>query len=118
MPTIVLHQPQDLVNIAAAVRAMANMGLERLTLVDPAEFDTRRITGIAHRTEPIVEAARLASTLEEALAEATYVVGTSARARTRRCSSTSRWRCRSFMRSPAARCGGPPVGHSMFGVGP
>ena len=84
MPTIVLHQPQDLVNIAAAVRAMANMGLERLTLVDPAEFDTRRITGIAHRTEPIVEAARLASTLEEALAEATYVVGTSARARTRR----------------------------------
>ena len=82
MPTIVLHQPQDLVNIAAAVRAMANMGLERLTLVDPAEFDTRRITGIAHRTEPVVEAARLAGTLEEALADATYVVGTSARPRT------------------------------------
>ena len=82
MPTIVLHQPQDLVNIAAAVRAMANMGLERLTLVDPAEFDTRRITGIAHRTEPIVEAARQAATLEEALADATYVVGTSARPRT------------------------------------
>ena len=81
-PTIVLHQPQDLVNIAAAVRAMANMGLTQLTLVDPAEFDARRITGIAHRTEPIVEAARLADTLEEALADATYVVGTSARPRT------------------------------------
>ena len=79
---VVLHQPQDLVNIAAAVRAMANMGIERLTLVDPAEFDPRRITGIAHRTEPIVEAARLTATLEEALADATYVVGTSARPRT------------------------------------
>lgn len=80
--SVVLHQPQDLVNIAAAVRAMANMGLERLTLVEPAEFDTRRITGIAHRTEPIVEAATLSPSLEEALAGATYVVGTSARPRT------------------------------------
>ena len=80
--TVVLHEPQDLVNIAAAVRAMANMGLERLTVVDPAEFDPRRITGIAHRTEPIVEAATLAGSLEEALAGATYVVGTSARPRT------------------------------------
>ena len=80
--TVVLHQPQDLVNIATAVRAMANMGLERLTVVDPAEFDPWRITGIAHRTEPIVEAVTLADTLEEALAEATYVVGTSARPRT------------------------------------
>lgn len=80
--TVVLHQPQDLVNIAAAVRAMANMGLDRLTVVDPAEFDPRRITGIAHRTEPIVEAATQAGSLEEALADATCVVGTSARPRT------------------------------------
>ena len=82
--TIVLHEPQDRVNIAAAVRAMANMGLQQLTLVDPAEFDSRRIRGIAHRTEPIVEAATLAGSLEEALADATYVVGTSARPRTAR----------------------------------
>ncbi len=80
--TIVLHQPQDLVNIGGVVRAMANMGLERLTVVDPAEFDPRRITGIAHRTGHIVEQARVATTLEEALAGATYVVGTSARPRT------------------------------------
>ena len=82
--TVVLHQPRDLVNIATAVRAMANMGLERLTVVDPADFDPRRITGIAHRTEPIVETAVLAGSLEEALADATYVVGTSARPRTAR----------------------------------
>lgn len=80
--TIVLHQPQDLVNIGGVVRAMANMGLERLTVVDPAEFDPWRITGIAHRTGHIVEHARVAATLEDALADATYVVGTSARPRT------------------------------------
>jgi len=79
--TVVLHEPRDLVNIAAAVRAMANMGLERLTVIDPAEFDPRRITGIAHRTGRIVEAATQAGSLEEALAGATYVVGTSARPR-------------------------------------
>ena len=80
--TVVLHEPQDLVNIAGVVRAMANMGLERLTLVDPAEFDPWRITGIAHRTGHIVENARVAATLEDALAGATCVVGTSARPRT------------------------------------
>lgn len=82
--TVVLHQPQELVNIATAVRAMANMGLERLAVVDPAEFDPRRITGIAHRTERIVEAARVVPSLDDALADATYVVGTSARPRTAR----------------------------------
>ncbi len=81
-PAVVLHQPQDLVNIAGVVRAMANMGLSRLTVVDPAEFDPRRITGIAHRTGHIVDRIRQADTLDEALAGATYVVGTSARART------------------------------------
>lgn len=81
---VVLHQPQDLVNVAGVVRAMANMGLERLTLVDPAHFDRRRITGIAHRTDEVVDRIRLAATLEDALADATYVVGASARPRTAR----------------------------------
>ena len=80
--TIVLHQPQDVVNIGGVVRAMSNMGLDRLAIVDPAEFDPRRITGIAHRTQHIVDRARITASLEEALADATYVVGTSARART------------------------------------
>lgn len=80
--TIVLHEPQDLVNIAGAVRAMSNMGLAQLTLVDPAEFDPRRIVGIAHRTEHIVEGARIVGSLEEAVADSTCVVGTTARPRT------------------------------------
>ena len=53
---IVLDHTQDLVNIAAVIRGMRNMGLSRIHLVQPEEFDAWRITGIAHRTDAIVEA--------------------------------------------------------------
>ena len=79
---VVLCEPQDVVNIAAVVRAMKNMGLRRLRLVAPADFDAWRIEGIAHRTTDVVEATEVHPTLEAALADATFVLGTSARART------------------------------------
>ena len=42
---IVLDQPKDLVNIAGVIRAMMNMGLTRLRVVRPDEFDGWRIGG-------------------------------------------------------------------------
>ena len=79
---IVLHEPQNLVNIAGVVRGMKNMGLHDLRLVRPADFDAWRIGGIAHRSNDVVEGTQLFDTLGEALADAVYVVGTTARART------------------------------------
>lgn len=79
---VVLDHPKDLVNIAGAVRVMMNFGLSRLRLVEPDEFDTWRIGGIAHRSNELTEAATLHGTLDEALADATFIVGTTARART------------------------------------
>ncbi len=79
---VVLHEPRQLVNIAGVVRAMANMGLAELILVNPADYDPWRITGIAHRTDHIVERTRQADSLDEALHDSTWVVGTSARPRT------------------------------------
>jgi TrmH family RNA methyltransferase len=79
---VVLDEPQDLVNIAGVVRAMKNMGLRELRLVRPAEFDPWRITGIAHRSEDLVEGARTFDRLDEALEDCVHVVGTTARART------------------------------------
>jgi len=79
---VVLDEPQNVVNIAGGVRAMKNMGLSRLRLVRPADFDPYRIEGIAHRSEDVVEATEIYDTLEEALADTVHVVGTSARART------------------------------------
>jgi len=79
---VVLDEPQDVVNIAGVVRAMMNMGLSQLRLVNPAEFDTWRIEGIAHRSDEITAAARVFATLDEAIADARFVVGATARART------------------------------------
>ena len=81
---IVLHEPQDLVNIALVVRAMKNMGLSRLRLVDPAEFDAWRVTGIAHDTEDVVERIRIFDDLPSALADVGYALGATARRRSTR----------------------------------
>ncbi len=79
---VVLNEPQNLVNIAGVVRAMKNMGLWRLRLVRPAEFDSWRIGGIAHRSQDVLDEAEIMDSLAGALADAVYVVGTTARART------------------------------------
>ncbi len=79
---VVLDEPQDLVNIASVVRAMMNMGLWHLRLVEPAEFDAYRIAGIAHRSEALLDRARLYRTLSDAIGDASVVVGTTARPRT------------------------------------
>ena len=81
---IVLHEPQDVVNIALVIRAMKNMGLSRLRLVNPAEFDARRIDGIAHDTEDVVERIRIFDDLPSALADVSYVLGATARRRSTR----------------------------------
>jgi len=78
---VVLWQPQDPVNIAATIRAMKNFGLHRLRLVAPAVWEPWRIEGIAHGTQDVVAATTLFSTLEEALADCTFVLGTTARPR-------------------------------------
>jgi tRNA/rRNA methyltransferase/tRNA (cytidine32/uridine32-2'-O)-methyltransferase len=78
---VVLWQTQDHVNIAGTVRAMKNFGLSRLRLVSPALWDPWRIEGIAHDTKEIVERAELFDDLDAALADCTYVVGMTARAR-------------------------------------
>lgn len=79
---VVLDEPQDLVNIAGVIRAMKNMSLSRLRLVRPDEFDAHRIAGIAHRSEDLIEATRHFDSLEEAVADAVHVLGTTARGRT------------------------------------
>ncbi len=82
--TIVLHEPQDLVNIALVIRAMKNMGLRRLRLVKPEEFDAWRITGIAHDTDDLVETVEIYDHLSEALADIQYALAATARRRASR----------------------------------
>lgn len=79
--TVVLCEPQSLMNIAHVVRAMTNFGARELRLVRPAEFDVHRITGIAHQSQELVSRAERVPSLDEALADATFVVGFTARQR-------------------------------------
>jgi TrmH family RNA methyltransferase len=78
---VVLHRPQQVRNIGAAVRAMKNMGLARLRLVQPAPFDPADILGIAHRSEDILAQLEVFETLDDALADARFVAGTTGRPR-------------------------------------
>lgn len=82
MIRVILHEPQELPNIAQVVRAMKNFSLSDLTLVDPREYDAWRVEGIAHRTRDIIDRIRVVETLEEALADCIHVVGLTARERT------------------------------------
>lgn len=79
---VVLDHPQDVVNIAAVTRVVMNFGLSGLRLVSPEDFDPYRIEGIAHRSGPLIEATTLHDTLEEAVGDCTWVLGTTARPRT------------------------------------
>ena len=68
-PILVLVNPQDIVNIASAVRIARNFGIERMRLVDPEVFDPWRIEGIAHNTADFVARIEIMPSLEAALAD-------------------------------------------------
>ena len=80
--TVVLDQPQELVNIAHVVRVMKNFGVRDLRLVAPAEYDAWRIAGIAHRTSDILKRVKQYDTLSAALSDCVHVAGFTARGRT------------------------------------
>lgn len=68
-------------NIGGAARAMKNMGLSKLVLVQPEDFPSGEARARASGADDILEAAQVVDTLEEALAGCSLVIGTSARDR-------------------------------------
>ncbi|MBC9252054.1 RNA methyltransferase [Pseudomonas alcaligenes] len=68
-------------NIGGTARAMKNMGLSRLVLVDPLDFPSSEAVARASGATDVLEAAQVVNTLEEALVGCTVVLGTSARDR-------------------------------------
>lgn len=69
-------------NIGAVARAMKNMHLQNLVLVDPiAEFPSGKAWARAAGAVDILDQARRVATLEEAIADCQWVVGASARMR-------------------------------------
>ena len=81
-PILVLVNPQDIVNIASAVRIARNFGVERMRLVNPESFDPWRIEGIAHNSAEFVARIEIVDTLEAAIQDCVHVALLTARGRT------------------------------------
>jgi len=72
---VVLVQPSDARNIGAVARAMSNLAVGDLRLVDAASFDAELARGVACWGRDVVDSARAFSRLEEAVADCHEVVG-------------------------------------------
>jgi tRNA (cytidine32/uridine32-2'-O)-methyltransferase len=83
-PRIVLCEPQEPGNIGAVARAMNTMGLPDLTLVaPPPEWLNEEAHGMAHSSQRLLHAAKVAPDLASAVADCALVVGTTKRRRNR-----------------------------------
>jgi tRNA (cytidine32/uridine32-2'-O)-methyltransferase len=68
-------------NIGGVARAMKNMGLGKLYLVAPKQYPDEQANWRAASAGDVLEGAVVTQTLEEAIADCQFVVGTSARGR-------------------------------------
>lgn len=75
-PAVVLVRPREEGNIGAACRAMANMGLAELVIVEPAAEIGVLGRAMAKHAEHVLDGARRAASLAEALAPYGRRVGT------------------------------------------
>ena len=68
-------------NIGGVARAMKNMGLSRLYLVAPRQFPDEQANWRAVSAADVLDGAVVTDTVEEAISDCQFVVGTSARER-------------------------------------
>lgn len=98
---IVLVRPARPANVAAACRAMKNMGLGRLRLVaPPAGLEAPEARALAYGAWDVLDAAAVDASLRDAVSGSTLVVGTSGRA------SAESWTPREFAAQAETRAMG------------
>ncbi|MFQ6110964.1 MAG: RNA methyltransferase [Nitrospinota bacterium] len=78
---VVLLKPKSPGNIGAVARAMKNMGLSHLRLVEPADHLSPEALMMACGAEEVLRGAEVFETLPKALSDLGYAVGTSRRRR-------------------------------------
>jgi len=81
-PVIILAEPQLAENIGMAARAMANFGLLKMRLIRPREsLPNAKATAAASKADHVLQQAETFDSAEEALADLSYVLATTARQR-------------------------------------
>lgn len=78
---IVMVETSHSGNIGSAARAMKTMGLAQMILVNPKQFPDGLATAMASGAADVLQSAKVVSSLEEAVAGCSLVIGTSARQR-------------------------------------
>jgi TrmH family RNA methyltransferase len=78
---IVLVEPSHPGNIGAVARAMKNMGLERLVLVNPRQFPHSEAIARASGADDVLAKAHVAASVGEAVAGCGFIVATTSRTR-------------------------------------
>ena len=86
---IVLVRPREAQNVGAVARAMKNMGLARLVIVDAPALDEARATTLSVHAADVLAARTHVPSLADALAGCGLVVGTSGRATAARDADTT-----------------------------
>lgn len=76
---LVLMRPRNAENLGAAARAMKNCGLSQWTWVRPEAEDLAPARRLAVHAEELLDGVRREDTLEAAVADCVWVVGTSSR---------------------------------------
>lgn len=79
---IVLVETSHAGNIGAVARAMKNMTLTQLALVNPKQFPCAEATARAAGADDVLSRAMVYDTLQDAIADCQLVIGASARSRT------------------------------------
>ena len=79
---IVLVETSHPGNIGSVARAMKNMGLSRLTLINPKKFPHDEATALAGNAGDVLEKAKIFGSIEEAVKNSKIIFATSARERT------------------------------------
>lgn len=83
-PILVCHQLRSPDNLAAIARVMANFGFTELILSDPQTHDFRGLDKLAIKADSVLERFSVALTLQEALHDVVYAVGTTSRTQLKR----------------------------------
>ena len=88
---VVLVEPTHPGNIGATARAMANMGVEHLAIVNPKQFPSEIANARAAGADWILDNAQVFNSLDEAIADCTLIFGTTARPRSIEWPSLAPW---------------------------
>lgn len=78
---VVLVEPTHPGNVGASARAMKAMGLARMCLVAPERFPSAEATARAAGADDVLHHASIVQSLDEAVADCGFVLGTTARSR-------------------------------------